>query len=236
MQVLILAAMDIERELLLSCLQNPQKSLLNNTLEVHTGQLDGVQVSIAKMGIGKVNAAMVTTLLLSQHPYDLVINTGVAGAVDQSLQVGDVVISDELSYHDVDARHFGYALGQVPGMQSVFVSANRSYLHHLGSCFAQEPWQVVQAMIISGDQFISEDQQIDELARAFPLAKAVEMEGASVAHVASVLGVPFVVVRAISDKANSDAKMSYEEFVGLASMRSAQVVRELLKDAQAKRK
>nr|WP_276508966.1 5'-methylthioadenosine/adenosylhomocysteine nucleosidase [Entomospira culicis] len=231
---MILAAMEIERRLLLEKMRNPSTRLVAPWLEAVDGELDGVAITLVQMGIGKVNAGVATALLLVSQSYDLVVNTGVAGGLVDGLSVGDVVISDELIYHDVDARTFGYALGQVPGMSSSFVSKDSRQLEALLSESGVRDFSLQRGIILSGDQFIAQEADVVKLLHHFPDALAVEMEGAAVAHVASLCSTPFIVIRALSDKANGQAQMSYEEFLELASRRSAQIVRELLNGTKEK--
>ncbi|NIZ39915.1 5'-methylthioadenosine/adenosylhomocysteine nucleosidase [Entomospira entomophila] len=234
-RVLILAAMDIEYQFLYESLENIEERHITPWLMGHDGYLSGIFVTIMKMGIAKVNAAVVTGLALQSHDYDLVINTGVAGGIDTALEVGDVVMSDMVTYHDVDVRAFGYVLGQIPGADPIFHSPNRRFLsNYMRGLDCEREYQVVSGLIVSGDQFIGSAEQLHQIHQNFPSALAVEMEGAAVAHVATLFEVPFVVVRAISDKADGQAPMTYEEFLELASRRSSQIVRELLDVASQK--
>lgn len=219
--------MEVEHRLLSQQLENVTTRRINPWLEVCDGYLGEVSVTISKMGIGKVNAGAVTALLLNCASYDLVLNTGVAGGLDSCLGVGDIVVSDFVAYHDVDVRLFGYALGQVPGTDPLF-SSPCVFIDDFLASHKNSGWKVVKGMILSGDQFISDKDCTDILRENFPLAKAVEMEGAAVAHISSLYQVPCIIIRAISDKADRTAKTSYTEFLQLASYRSAHLIRELI--------
>ncbi|NIZ47566.1 5'-methylthioadenosine/adenosylhomocysteine nucleosidase [Entomospira nematocerorum] len=235
MRVLILAAMDIEYQFLYESLEDVTEHKITPWITGYDGYLSGLFVTIIKMGIAKVNAGVVTGLALQRHTYDLVINTGVAGGLHESLQVGDVVVSDMVAYHDVDVRAFGYMLGQVPGLEPIFDSQDSSFVSsYINGVAHNHDYIVRSGLIVTGDQFIGSEDHLHQIHKHFPSALAVEMEGAAVAHVATLFKVPFIVIRAISDKADGKAPMTYEEFLELASRRSSQIVRELLYVASTK--
>ena len=157
------------------------------------------------------------------------INTGSAGGIGKGLQVGDVVIGTQVAHHDVDVTAFGYAIGQVPQQPA-------SYLSDLTLVYAAEQAARVfqaanirQGLIVSGDQFINDAFSIETICREFASPQAVEMEAAAIAQTCYQMGKPFVVIRAISDSADSEASMSFDEFLATAALHSAQMVVELVK-------
>lgn len=232
MTIAIIAAMSEEIQHLVNTLEDcHSQSLLNET--IWQGSYAGQSIVLALSGIGKVNAAKITALLIQQFAPDYVINTGSAGGIGQAVSIGDVVIATTLAHHDVDVCAFGYTIGQVPKMPERFVANAHlnTLLTRAASAFSQA--NVHQGLIVSGDQFISSQSQIQHIRNHFPDVLACEMEAAAVAQVCHSCHTPFAVVRAISDHADESADQSFEEFLHTASVHSAQMVLnliELLKD------
>ena len=174
-------------------------------------------------GIGKVAAAIGTAALLQLTKPDAVLNTGSAGGVARGLKVGDIVISDETRYHDVDVTAFGYEKGQLPANPAAFLSDKK--LADLAEKVAQEQGlSVKRGLICSGDSFINSEQKIAQIKADFPNVTAVEMEATAIAQVCHAFNVPFVVVRAISDAGDGEASLSFEEFLPLATKQSSALV------------
>ncbi|MFC4636938.1 5'-methylthioadenosine/adenosylhomocysteine nucleosidase [Deinococcus hohokamensis] len=221
----ILGAMDEEIELLLADLQGHEE-LNFPGVTVHRGELGGVPVLVTKAGIGKVNAAMTTTYLLMQGA-TRVIFTGVAGGVHPELRVGDIVISTDCIQHDVDVRALDYPLGTVPGESPAWLADEA--LREVAVAAAQEVGgvHVLQGRVASGDQFIASREGVQHLWTTFGAACA-EMEGAAVAQVCAKAGVPFVVIRSVSDTADHDANVDYRTFMPLVARHAKQVVRGML--------
>lgn len=194
---------------------------------LHTGSLDGVPVLLAQCGVGKVNAAAVAQLLALQRARCLIF-TGVAGALDPSLVVGDIVVATEAGQHDVDVTPLGYERGMVPG-EPLFWAADPALVDLTISVAAGlSDARVVRGRVLSGDQFIADPERTRELRVRFD-ASCVEMEGAAVAQVCHRAGLPFVIIRSISDSADHDAQVSFREFTELAAGRAKQLVRALLR-------
>lgn len=195
--------------------------------DVHAGRLDGHPVLLAVCGIGKVNAAALAQLLVSNGAAR-VIFTGVAGGVDPRLHVGDLVVSRDAVQHDVDVRPLGYELGRVPG-ESLAWQADRTLVDAaLGAARdVVHGAHVVEGRIASGDRFIADPEQARALVERFG-ASCAEMEGAAVAQVCSRWDVPWVVVRSLSDAANDDASVDFRAFTRTAAERAEAVVRGVL--------
>ncbi|OUR66045.1 5'-methylthioadenosine/S-adenosylhomocysteine nucleosidase [Marinomonas sp. 42_23_T18] len=197
--------------------------------EFYQGKLDGADVVLLQSGIGKVNAAVSTTLLLSKFAPSKVINIGSAGGYAQDLNVGDLVISDQVCHHDVDVTVFGYAMGQVPGMPATYaaddalVAEAKAAVVRLGKVTAQV------GLIGTGDSFMQDPVRVEKVRADFPALLAVEMEAAAVAQVCVKFETPFVVVRALSDIAGKESSQSFEEFLVVAAKNSSDMVREMLK-------
>jgi adenosylhomocysteine nucleosidase len=221
----IIGAMPEELDALLELLEEVQERR-HGAFTLYQGTLVGKPVLMALCGIGKVNAAALTQLMLMQGVTHVVF-TGVAGAVDPSLEVGDIVISTDALQHDLDVTALGYALGQVPG--EVLSWAADPALRNLAMQAAAvlTDVNVVTGRIVSGDQFIASVDKVAWLHQTFG-ASCAEMEGASVAQVCAKAGVPFVIIRSMSDTADHDASISFREFTPLAANRAKQLVRHML--------
>ena len=197
--------------------------------EFYVGTLYEKEVVLVQGGIGKVNAAMCTQLLIDVFQISAVINTGVAGALSDELEIGDVVISLDAIQHDVDATAFGYKKGEIPQLKNSIFKAD----HHLIS-IAEKATDVLGAAtnvftkrLVSGDQFISSLEKKRSLQEEFN-GFCVEMEGASIAQVCVINNIPFVIIRSISDKADDTAEMAFDEFVHIAAGNSCRIVEKML--------
>jgi len=200
------------------------------------GTIDGRQVVLACSGIGKVNAAMCTQILISEFKVQAVINTGTAGALSGELNVFDMVAAVDSVQYDVNAVHFGYAKGQVPGTKSAFWQANKNLRNTALKAFkalkseAQfNGIKMIEGRIASGDTFISDKKLRAQIIKDFQPA-CVEMEGAAAAQVCVLNKIPYLILRSISDNAGKTnlAKISYEEFSPKAARMSAALVLKML--------
>ncbi|MEL5987283.1 5'-methylthioadenosine/S-adenosylhomocysteine nucleosidase [Kurthia gibsonii] len=228
MKIAVIGAMEEEVELLRAAISNPKTTVIANS-EYTEGTYEGKGVVLLKSGIGKVNAAMSTTILLHEFKPDVVINTGSAGGYDENLEVGAIVISDEVRHHDVDATIFGYEIGQVPQMPPAFKSdANLMQAAELAVQKIGEH-QAATGLITTGDAFMNDPVRVEVVRKQFPTMKAVEMEAAAVAQVCYQFGTPFVVIRALSDIAGKESNISFDEFLPVAAKHSTQVVLETIK-------
>lgn len=224
--IALIGAMPPEISLLQESLQNLRSEHMAD-FDIYCGEYAGKNVVLALSGIGKVNAALSTALVL-QHRPDFVINTGSAGGLGSGLKVGDVVIGTQTAHHDVDVTAFGYAIGHVPQMPARFESDPALCAAAEKAAAAFEHAAVHRGLIVSGDQFVHSSESVAEVRRHFPDAQAVEMEAAAIAQSCHRFGVPFVVVRAISDLADEDADTSFETFLKTASVHSAKMVLQLI--------
>lgn len=227
MKIGVIGAMEEEVELLRNSLENKETTVIANC-EFTEGTYDGQEVILLKSGIGKVNAAMSTSLLLHHFRPDAVINTGSAGGFDKELEVGAIVISDEVRHHDVDATVFGYEMGQVPQMPAAFRSDEK--LVELAAKAVAElgehPYAV--GLVATGDSFMNDAERVETVRGYFPGMKAAEMEAAAVAQVCHQFDVPFVVIRALSDIAGKESSVSFEEFLPVAAKHSTQIVHHVI--------
>lgn len=226
MKVGIIGAMEQEVTLLRDKIENRQTLTLAGC-EIYNGTLNGVEVALLKSGIGKVAAALGTTLLLELCKPDVVINTGSAGGLAPTLKVGDIVVSDEVRYHDADVTAFGYEPGQMAGCPAAFV-ADDKLIAAAELVIKQLDLNAVRGLVVSGDAFINGAAPLASIRTTFPQAIAVEMEATAIGHVCHQFKVPFVVVRAISDVADQKSHLSFDEFLSVAAKQSSLMVENLL--------
>lgn len=228
MKLAIIGAMEEEVKLLREQIQDIQTQTIAG-FEYYSGQIDGCEMVLLKSGIGKVNAAMSTTLLLQVFQPDVVINTGSAGGFHADLNVGDIVISQSVCHHDVDVTPFGYELGQVPGMPACFVpdtklvDAAKKSIEDLGEVAH------MHGLIATGDRFMYNPDDVQATRENFPNMIACEMEAAAVAQVCHTFGKPFVIIRSLSDIAGKENKVTFEQYLEQAATHSAKVILGLFK-------
>lgn len=196
----------------------------------YRGILKNKEIVLVESGIGKVNASITTTLLINHFNVNKIIFTGVAGGVDSGLDIADMVIGTDLIQHDVDVQAFGYEIGQIPRIEVRSFECDKQLID-IAYKVAYKNFgdKVKKGRIVSGDQFIASNNKINWLREVFN-ASCTEMEGAAVAQVCYVLNVPFLIIRAISDKANHEATMDYPEFVKIAARNSKIVVDNILEE------
>ena len=182
-------------------------------MEFYRGNLKGKPVVVVRSGIGKVNAGICAQILVDDYQVDYIINTGIAGSLKNEINIGDIVVSTDTLQHDMDATGFGYPLGQIPRMDTLSFPADEKLI-----ALAQEVCrevipeiQVFAGRVVSGDQFVSDRASKERISSNFQ-GYCTEMEGAAIAQAAYLNGVPYVVLRAISDKADDSASVDYPAF------------------------
>ena len=224
----IIGAMDLEVEELKS-----KMSVANIVkiakMDFYEGTLNGAEVVIVRCGIGKINAALCVQILADVFSVSHIINTGVAGSLNAKLDIGDILISKDALHHDMDVTIFGYALGEVPQMGFREFKADENLIALAkASCEKVNPdLHTLVGRVVSGDQFISSKEVKERLISTFQ-GDCAEMEGASIAHGAYLNDIPFVIIRAISDKADDSAEMDYPTFEKEAAKHSARLVEDLV--------
>ena len=223
MKIGIIGAMN-EEVVELKAVMSDIKSENIGNLEFFDGKLLGKDVILVEGGIGKVNAAICATLMINHFKVDKVLFTGVAGGVNPDINIGDIVIG-----HDFDSTAFGYELGQIPRMDTYIFKADQQLIDIAYDVAEKEfgKSKVCVGRIVSGDEFVASVERIKWLRDTFK-ADCTEMEGAAVAHVCHVFNMPFLIIRAISDKANHDAKVDFPEFVKLAAKNSKTIIEGIL--------
>lgn len=220
----IIGAMEQEVETLLEQLTDKESESRGGSV-FHTGVLEGLPVVVVQCGIGKVNAALCVQILCDCYGVTHVVNTGIAGSLCPQLDIGDLVISKDAMYHDVDCHAFDYPVGKVPGMPLFYPADDKLTELAFAAAEAVNPGHTRMGRIASGDQFVCEKALKDRIIEVTQ-AQCTEMEGAAIAHAAYRNGVPFVIIRAISDKADDSADMDYPTFERIAAHRCAAVTRE----------
>ncbi|MDG6775432.1 5'-methylthioadenosine/S-adenosylhomocysteine nucleosidase [Glaesserella parasuis] len=226
MKIGIIGAMAQEVEILLSYMAEPKLTEIAGC-KIYEGKINNTDVALLQSGIGKTASAMGTALLLQLAKPEMVINTGSAGGLDANLNVGDIVISTEVRHHDVDVTAFGYEKGQLPANPAAFM-ANEQLAQIAIKETEKAGFNAVSGLICSGDLFVNGSDMIARIRNDFPSVKAVEMEAASIAQVCYAFQVPFVVVRAISDVADKESHLSFDEFLPLAAEKSSEIVLAML--------
>lgn len=224
----IIGAMDVEVATLKARMENKTTRILAGS-DYCEGKLEGLDVVVVQCGVGKVNAALCAQILCSCFGVSHIVNTGIAGSLNAQLDIGDFVISRDAVYHDMDATNFGYPVCQVPGMPVLAFPADKDLADAALRVAEQiHPGHVRMGRVATGDQFVA-DKSLKEKIIANTGAYCTEMEGAAIAHTAWKNGVPFVIIRAISDKADDSAQMDYPTFEAQAAQRCAQVTQSLAK-------
>ena len=221
----IIGAMDVEVATLKEQMEGLQAANIAG-MEFCSGRLEGLDVVVVQCGVGKVNAAMCTQILCSSYGVTHLVNTGIAGSLCAELDIADMVVSTDAMYHDVDVAVFGYPAGQVPGMPLNYPADEKMMGYAFAAAEAVNPGHTRTGRVASGDQFISGKAQKEKII-ADTGAACTEMEGASIAHTAWRNQVPFVILRAISDKADDSAQMDYPTFEKIAAHRCAEVTKNL---------
>ena len=229
----IIGAMKIEIETLKESLAGMTTSCRTG-MEFYEGTLEGIPVVIVQCGVGKVNAAMCAQILCDCYGVTHLINTGIAGSLNAELDIGDLVVSKDAMYHDFDCVHFGYEMGKVPGMDTVTFPADDTLIGYaFAAAESLNPGHTKIGRVASGDQFVAE-KALKEQIISRTQGLCTEMEGAAIAQTAYRNRLPFVILRAISDKADDSAEMDYPTFERIAAHRCAEVTKALarqLKDA-----
>lgn len=201
------------------------------SMEFYVGEIDGQKIVLVRCGIGKVNAAVCTQILADLFDVSYIINTGVAGGLHPDVNIGDIIISSDTVEHDMDVTAFGHEKGFIPRMDKQFFEADK-WLVEVAKKAAEDikgDQVVYVGRIASGDQFISSMRVKEEIYTNFT-AYCAEMEGAAIAHTCFLNQIPFVVIRAISDKADQSADVNFDDFVNIAARNASKIITEMIKE------
>ena len=199
-------------------------------MEFFIGTVGEKEVVVVRCGIGKVNAAVCTQILADIFNVEYVINTGVAGGLNPDLNIGDIVVSSDTVEHDMDASAVGNPRGEIPRMKKTYFEADQKLIDAAKAAAEnlKGDHKVFVGRIASGDQFICSMRVKEDIYTTFT-AYCAEMEGAAIAHTCFLNQIPFVVIRAISDKADHSADVNFEEFVDVAARNASRMIEGILK-------
>ena len=220
----IIGAMEVEVKELREMMENPQAQTVAG-MTFYEGTIKGKDVVVVRSGIGKVNAGLCSQILVDRYHVDGIINTGIAGSLRNEINIGDIVLSTTAVQHDMDATGFGYEVGEIPQMGIKEFPADEKLRALAEACSkkANPDIQVFCGRVASGDQFISSKEKKNWIQENFD-AYCTEMEGAAIAQAAYLNNIPYLVVRAISDKADDSANMDYSEFEAKAVENSVRLM------------
>lgn len=181
-------------------------------MDFYRGKVNGKEVVVVRSGIGKVNAAVCSQILVDRFGVEAIVNTGIAGSLRAEINIGDIVLSTDSVQHDMDATGFGYPAGQIPRMDTFAFPADEKLLNLAKECCARvnPDIQAFTGRVVSGDQFISDKEKKQWLTETFD-GSCTEMEGAAIAQVCYLNHIGCLIIRAISDKADDSANMDYQE-------------------------
>ncbi|MFB1050738.1 5'-methylthioadenosine/S-adenosylhomocysteine nucleosidase [Paraliobacillus sp. JSM ZJ581] len=229
MKIGIIGAMDEEITLLRNKMAINSEVIIANCRFIE-GKLENKNVVLLQSGIGKVNAAMATTILHERYQLTHVINTGSAGGFDTDLQVGDLVIGNEVTHHDVDVTAFDYAYGQVPGLPARYLADNQ-LMKHVETAINELNGvnKSKKGLIATGDSFMSDPDHVAYVRTKFPQLIAAEMEAAAIAQVCQQYKTPFVIIRALSDIAGKESSISFDTFLQTAAKHAAELIMKVIK-------
>ena len=227
MTIGIIGAMDEEIAILLEKMSEKKERIIANTLFIQ-GKLEGKEIVLLKSGIGKVNAAMATTIMHEHYSPTYVINTGSAGGFSEELEVGDIVISSKVVHHDVDVTAFNYEYGQVPKMPPMFVADTR-LIEKAKEAVNKLSIQSATGVIATGDSFMDDPDRVAFVRDKFPAMIAAEMEAAAVAQVCYQYDKPFVILRALSDIAGKNSSISFDQFLATAAKNATEIIMKMIK-------
>lgn len=218
----IIGAMKEEVDELLELMDVEDEKMVLN-YHFYQGKLGKKETVLVQGGVGKVNATISTTLLLTNYDIDHVINIGSAGGVRQEEEVGDIVISERVVHSDVDLLGFDYPYGQIPG-QPLFFEADPELVKISDMILKKENRRAYKGLIASGDQFICREDQVNKILKEFPDTMCCEMEAGAVAQTCSVFGKPFIITRGLSDifKKGHNA-VQFDQYLKDAAVTSARM-------------
>lgn len=228
MKIGIIGAMDVEVKHLKEAMKVTKTTTVAGQ-EYCEGTIGDTEVVVVKCGVGKVRAGMSVQVLNDLFHVTHIINTGVAGSLNNDLNIGDVLVSKDAVYHDVDATNFGYALGEVPSSGCLYYVANEKLCKAAIEAVkkAAPEISVLEGRVASGDSFIRTKEKKEWIKKNFD-ADCCEMEGCAIAQASYLNNLPFVIIRAISDKADESVQESYDVFEGRAAEHCAKIVTYML--------
>ncbi len=228
MMIGIIGAMQTEVELLISKIEKPQKNTVSG-IDFFEGKIEGKDVVVAKCGIGKVFAAICAQTMILRYGVSLIINTGVGGAISDELEIGDIAVSTAVVQHDMDTSAIGDPVGLISGINIIEIPSDKKTADTVLAAADKLSFRCLSGIVASGDRFVAGAENKKKISDAFG-ALVCEMEGAAIGQVCYVNEVPFLVVRAVSDKADGTSGVDYMTFVASAAEKNARLVLESIKN------
>lgn len=225
----IIGAMDIEVSLLKQMMQESGEveTVVAAGMEFMKGAIEGSHAIVVKCGVGMVNAAICAEILIDRFKVAAIVNTGVAGSLDNSIEIGDIVIATDAVNHLMDVENLGYKPGQTPGIEPVFLPASKTLQDALAKAAEEIGATTHSGRVASGDRFVRDAAEKDRITTTFD-ARCCEMEGAAIAQACYLSSVPCAIVRAISDKADGTSTVDYRAFEDESAHRCARLTAKLL--------
>ena len=225
----IIGAMDEEVAKIKERLENVEVQTFGG-MDFYKGNFEGKSVVVVRSDIGKVNAAVCAQILAYRYLVSGIVNTGIAGSLMAKIDIVDIVLSTDALQHDMDATNFGYPAGQIPRMDVLSFPADPKLLALAKECCGRVNPEIhtYEGRVVSGDQFISDQKKKDWLIETFH-GYCTEMEGAAIAQAAYLNGIPFLIIRAISDKADNSANVDYPTFEAQAIIHSVNLMLEMIR-------
>lgn len=218
-KIVIIAAMEQELAAIKNKFENIEEKEIKDLI-YYEGLLNARKYILIKSGIGKVNAARTTQMLIDYFDIEYIINVGTAGSLNNKLEIGDIVIGKDLVQHDFDTTAFGDEKGYITGTGKIFKSDNSLIKRYN---ISNGEYNILVGTIATGDIFCTEKWMKEKIREEFE-ADCVEMEGAAIAQVCKLNKIPFVIIRSISDKPNGENAMDFNKFIGIASKRCADLI------------
>lgn len=230
MRIGIIGAMEIEVRVLKNLMDGAKIEKISG-IEFYSGKINGADTVVAVAGVGKVNAAVCAEAMILRYSPSCLINVGVAGGLTNELKIGDIAVATAVVEHDMDTSPLGDDKGFITGINKVYMECDTRVSEMMYSAVKKLGINAVKGIIASGDQFIASDAQRMPIINNFN-AIAAEMEGASIGHVCTMNAVPFAVLRAISDGADSGSHMDFPTFAKMAAENSVKIILEFLKEVR----
>ena len=227
---IIIAALDFEVEIIKNSLEEKKEVEIIGT-PTYEGKIGNNKVIVMQCGMGKVSASIGAQALIDRFNPDYVINTGCAGGLGENINIGDIVVSTSVIEWDLDLRDLGYPLGYIDSLGQVEIKADKELSNKIVASIPDDE-KIVRGLIVSGDQFVSTKNQINQILTYFPNSLCTEMEGAAIGHVCMQNNIPFCVIRSISDTANSESKIDFAKFSKEVSEKSASWIVKMLKEVR----
>ncbi|CAL4321165.1 5'-methylthioadenosine/S-adenosylhomocysteine nucleosidase [Buchnera aphidicola (Protaphis terricola)] len=207
---------------------NYNKIKIFGNFKIYIGKFNKINIFLIQSGIGKVAASIATMILITLFKPNMIINSGSAGSLNSKLKIGDIIIPNQLCYHDVNLTNFGYSIGQIPKYPKKF-QINKKLFNKIIEIFKKNKLKILTGLIITGDSFINKRELINKLKIKFSSAIGVEMEAAAIAQVCYKFNIPLIIIKSISDLSNNQATINFKKNISIASLKSSNLVILILK-------